>query len=270
MRKLLFVFSIRFKTAISTVFSWPSKNAERCLKKDQRNTLRIFYRDGYKQKTIFAIRSIKLYRFSPYPYIQQMEELMKKFSSNARITELDALSNAVIRIYQANKEVAHDAFLKSVMDEIVGISANLTSAIGQDRILSGLEDADTARDLAVKKLGTALAGYAVLPIEAKKGAAEKLLAIFNKYGKQIAKANYASESSLIESMLEDFGKEGVTACIQELCGIPEMIAEIRTSQDNFVQVNDAYTAKGGLCVRLFYGNYGQSSTKGNLVLSSDS
>ena len=262
MRKLLFVFSIRFKTAISTVFSWPSKNAERCLKKDQRNTLRIFYRDGYKQKTIFAIRSIKLYRFSPYPYIQQMEELMKKFSSNARITELDALSNAVIRIYQANKEVAHDAFLKSVMDEIVGISANLTSAIGQDRILSGLEDADTARDLAVKKLGTALAGYAVLPIEAKKGAAEKLLAIFNKYGKQIAKANYASESSLIESMLEDFGKE--------LCGIPEMIAEIRTSQDNFVQVNDAYTAKGGLCVRLFYGNYGQSSTKGNLVLSSDS
>ena len=130
---------------------------------------------------------------------------MKKFSSNARITELDALSNAVIRIYQANKEVAHDAFLKSVMDEIVGISANLTSAIGQDRILSGLEDADTARDLAVKKLGTALAGYAVLPIEAKKGAAEKLLAIFNKYGKQIAKANYASESSLIESMLEDFG-----------------------------------------------------------------
>ena len=197
-----------------------------------------------------------------------MEELMKKFSSNARITELDALSNAVIRIYQANKEVAHDAFLKSVMDEIVGISANLTSAIGQDRILSGLEDADTARDLAVKKLGTALAGYAVLPIEAKKGAAEKLLAIFNKYGKQIAKANYASESSLIESMLEDFGKEGVTACIQELCGIPEMIAEIRTSQDNFVQVNDAYTAKGGLCVRLFYGNYGQSSTKGNLVFSS--
>ena len=43
-------------------------------------------------------------------------------------------------------------------------------------------------------------------------------------------------------LLEDFGKEGVTECIQELCGIPEMIAEIRTSQDNFVQVNDAYTA----------------------------
>ena len=84
------------------------------------------------------------------------------------------------------------------------LSAEITTAINRDKVSTSLEDADAKRDELIRQLGTLLAGYGAIPLADKKAAAEKLSAVYDKYGKAIENEPYARESSLIESMLEDF------------------------------------------------------------------
>ena len=167
---------------------------------------------------------------------------MNKLNAKMRVTEVDSLSDALVRLYKADTGIAEDAFLKTVMAEVETLSAQLTTAIRQDKVLSSLEEADGVRDEAVKSLGTLLDGYAAIPIPAKKDAAEKLRTVFAKYGKSITTANYASESSLIESLLEDFGKSDAQESAKVLDGVGEILGEIRAAQDAFVKASDEYTA----------------------------
>lgn len=164
---------------------------------------------------------------------------MNKVISKVRVTEVDGLSDALVRLYKADEGVSSDAFLKSVMDEIEKLSVSITTAIKKDKVLSNLEEADGVRDEAVKNLSTLLDGYSVFPVAAKKEAAQKLKAVFDKYGKSITTANYVSESSLIESLLEDFSKE---EAVSSLDGIKEILGQIRSAQDSFVKASDEYNA----------------------------
>lgn len=165
---------------------------------------------------------------------------MNKVISKVRVTEVDGLSDALVRLYKADEGISSDAFLKSVMDEIEKLSVSITTAIKKDKVLSNLEEADGVRDEAVKNLSTLLDGYEVFPVAAKKEAAQKLKTIFDKYRKSITTANYVSESSLIESLLEDFSKEEETVSL--LDGIKEILEQIRSAQDSFVKASDEYNA----------------------------
>lgn len=165
---------------------------------------------------------------------------MNKVISKVRVTEVDGLSDALVRLYKADEGVSSDVFLKSVMDEIEKLSVSITTAIKQDKVLSNLEEADGVRDEAVKNLLTLLDGYSVFPVAAKKEAAKKLKAVFDKYGKSITTANYVSESSLVESLLEDYSKEEET--VGALDGIKEILEQIRSAQDSFVKASDEYNA----------------------------
>lgn len=165
---------------------------------------------------------------------------MNKVISKVRVTEVDGLSDALVRLYKADEGVSSDVFLKSVMDEIEKLSVAITTAIKKDKVLSNLEEADIVRDEAVKNLSTLLDGYEVFPVAAKKEAAQKLKTVFDKYRKSIITANYVSESSLIESLLEDFSKE--EEAVSLLDGIKEILEQIRSAQDAFVKASDEYNA----------------------------
>lgn len=165
---------------------------------------------------------------------------MNKVISKVRVTEVDGLSDALVRLYKADEGVSSDVFLKSVMDEIEKLSVAITTAIKKDKVLSNLEEADIVRDEAVKNLSTLLDGYEVFPVAAKKEAAQKLKTVFDKYRKSIITANYVSESSLIESLLEDFSKE--EEAVSLLDGIKEILEQIRSAQDSFVKASDEYNA----------------------------
>ncbi len=169
---------------------------------------------------------------------------MKKLSGAARITEIDAFSDSVIRIYNADSAVQADTYLKTVMAEIEQLSAELTTAIKQDQVLSTLDEADSVRDEALRSFGKLIEGYAVFPLESKKTAATLLSTIFAKY-KKITSVSYAEESSLIESLLEDLNADNAKTAISELDGISDIIASIRTAQDAFYQANDEYVKATG-------------------------
>lgn len=172
---------------------------------------------------------------------------MKKINSSLRVTELDTLSDVIVRIYKdaASDEdslVAKDTNLSGVMAEVEKLSADITTAIKSDKATSALDEADIERDEVIRNISDALTGYAAIPVASKKSAAEELLPIFNKYGRQITAKNYAEESSLIESLLEDFGRETPAADIASLEGVPELVSSLREAQDAFNKANDDYTA----------------------------
>lgn len=166
---------------------------------------------------------------------------MKKIRTIARVTELDTLSDALVRLYKADGGIAGDKYLQGVMAEIESLSAKLTTAIMSDKIVSTLTEADKKRDEVIRSFHTLLNGYAVIPFAEKKAAAEKLLAVFSKY-KEITGENFLSESSLVESMIQDFAAVDLAASIAMLEGVAEYLADLRTAQDEFNKASDELTA----------------------------
>lgn len=166
---------------------------------------------------------------------------MNKLRTAIRNAEVDGLSDTLIRLFKADLKAHGDAFLKATMEQMETLSAQITTAILQNKTLSTLEAADSVRDEAVRTLGTLLAAYAVFPIAGKKELAAPLKAIYDKYAKAgITSANYTSESSLIESLLGDLAEENLADNIKGLEGIGEAIASIRSAQNEFTKANDEY------------------------------
>ncbi len=156
---------------------------------------------------------------------------MNKIISKIRVSELDSLSDVLVRLYKdaASDEagmISKDANLLGIMAQVEKLSADITTAIKSDKTTSNLDEADIARDSVIRNLSDALNGYAAIPVPSRKAAAEKLLSVFNKYGKQIITKSYAEESSLIESMLEDFATENLKYDIESLEGISDLIANL--------------------------------------------
>ena len=170
---------------------------------------------------------------------------MNKIISKIRVAELDTLSDVLVRLYKdssgGESAVSKDANLSLIMAEVEKLSAEITTAIKSERVSSTLDEADIARDGVIRNLGDALTGYAAIPVAAKKAAAQNLLAVFSKYGRQITQKNFAEESSLIESILEDFGAENLASDIAALDGVGELISELREAQDSFNKANDDFT-----------------------------
>ena len=171
---------------------------------------------------------------------------MKKINSSLRVTELDTLSDVLVRLYKDSSSgesaISKDANLSGIMSEVEKLSAEITTAIKKDKVSASLDEADIARDEIIRNLGDALTGYAAIPVAAKKAAAQKLLSTFGKYGKQITSKNYAEESSLIESLLEDFAADSLKTDVAALAGVGALLDSLRSAQDSFNKANDEYTA----------------------------
>ena len=50
---------------------------------------------------------------------------MNKMNAKARVTEVDSLSDALVRLYKVDSGIAEDAFLKSVMADVENLICNL-------------------------------------------------------------------------------------------------------------------------------------------------
>lgn len=167
---------------------------------------------------------------------------MKKLKTNIRTTEIDDTSDQLIAVYSKADGVKDDTFLKDTFEELKTLSSKITSAIKMDRAKSELEDADKVRDEQIYALSNVLKGYASMNIEnlAQSGVAIKK--VFDKYGTKIAKENYSTESSLIESLLMDLAAEEIKNDINALQGVQEAISSLRRAQDEFNKSRLTYDA----------------------------
>ncbi|MBD5448456.1 MAG: hypothetical protein HDR32_12170 [Treponema sp.] len=174
-----------------------------------------------------------------------------KVNGKTRTTELDALSDAMEREYAAacasgSTAVAKDAVLKAQFAQLANLSARNTTAIRQDVVVSTLDEADSARDSATRDLFTLAGGYTASPFAEVKSAAVGVCAVLDKYGRGMTGKNYADQTALTESLLEDLGAEKIAAQVKSLSGVAELVAQLRSAQDGFAAAHDGYIrAKAG-------------------------
>ena len=172
-----------------------------------------------------------------------MAKVEKLSSKSVRVTELDALSDAMEREYKSacgdgSTAVAKDTVLKGLFEQLIDLSARNTTAIKQDAVVSTLDEADSARDSVTRDIFTLTNGYTASPFAEVKSAAADVCATLDKYGRGMTSKGYAEQTALTESLLEDLGK--ATEKIAALSGVAELVASLREAQDGFASAHDAY------------------------------
>lgn len=165
---------------------------------------------------------------------------MKPLNYQARVTELGNTALRLVKAFKAAPAVQGDSFLLRTFLEIEQQANEMTSAVKKDQALSKLEEADAQRDQAIRVLDKLLKGYENIPLEPLKDHAKKLRDIFKKYGVKITSENYASQSTLIGSLLEDFSAIELVPSVDTLTGVREALAEIKIKQETFASLRSDY------------------------------
>lgn len=165
---------------------------------------------------------------------------MNKLNTSVKVTELGDTALRLVKAFNAVVAVQNDAFLTKTFAEIEKQATVMTSAVKSDQALSKLEEADAKRDQAIRVLDKLLKGYENIPLENLKTHAKKLAEIFKKYGVKITGENYASQSTLINSLLGDFSATELKPSIEALAGVKEALAEIQTKQNAFAVIRSDY------------------------------
>ena len=150
--------------------------------------------------------------------------MIPKLISQSRTTEVNTTSDNIQMAYKKGS-FETDTYMINIFGELQTDSSHLTTAINRSKAESNLDKKDLARDEKVKALNYLLVGFSHHPDAALKLSSENLFAIFSKYGLKMTQTSYATESSLIDSMLEDFAAPELQADIAALSGCAETISD---------------------------------------------
>ncbi len=158
--------------------------------------------------------------------------MIPKLISQSRITEVNTASDNLLTAFDKGS-CASDMYLQTRFGELQTNSNHLTTAINRSKAESNLDKKDVKRDEKVKALYYIMLGFSHHPDPAMKLSANNLLAVFSKYGLKMTQTSYATESALIDSMLEDFADPDLMMDIDMLSGCTETITEIQSTQNDF-------------------------------------
>ena len=154
---------------------------------------------------------------------------MKYLHTASRTTEVDAVSDQIVAMYEARTALKTEPYLAATMATLKSQSEQITEAIKRLKVLSELEDLDAVRDSAISALGHVLNGYANMPTDDARQHTPPLKKVFDNYTFSITRENYESESSLIESLLADLSATALQVHITALPGVSEAIAAVRAA-----------------------------------------
>lgn len=164
---------------------------------------------------------------------------MKKLNRNFKISLVVVVVSAMMRIYETLSSLKEDAYFADLMAKIQKDLDIIVSVTRADKIASELESVDLERDDIVRKLGTLIEGWCVMPDErAEMG--KVLSSVFGKFGKQIAAAPYAQESLLVKSLISDLKAEKCAEAVKTLDGVSYYIKALETAQAKFDAASDAF------------------------------
>ncbi|MFJ1473050.1 DUF6261 family protein [Capnocytophaga cynodegmi] len=165
---------------------------------------------------------------------------MKRLLTIVRVSELADIAHRLVGLFHQENELQTDAFLKNLFEKIDTQATALSVAIKKEVAVSKLEEADNLRDETIMNLSNILLGYRSMRSLEIRESAEKLYAVFDRYGTKITRENYSSESAHIESLLRDFSATELQEAIGKLLGVSDTIEELRTRQTAFHTERMAY------------------------------
>jgi hypothetical protein len=170
--------------------------------------------------------------------------MIEKLIAQSRVTEVNDVAT---RTSGAFKESGlTDPYLDTTFSSLDAANLKLTLSINRSKAESDLEEKDEIRDDKVRSFYYLVQGASHNPNQQIKEAALVLLNVFDNYGLAMVGQSYATESSLISSLLLDLAKPKFQEPIALLSGCAELIAEIQTAQTNFEQARIAYEAEKAL------------------------
>jgi hypothetical protein len=126
-----------------------------------------------------------------------------------------------------------DAHMTAIFTDLETESVKLTAAIKRLKTESELEQKDEIRDDKVRAIHYLLLGFIHHPDPTIKSAAQVLETVFENYGLHITGENYATESSLIASLLGDLANPDLQPDITAVSGCADIIAALQSAQTDF-------------------------------------
>lgn len=164
---------------------------------------------------------------------------LNRIMSKSRITEIGTASVKISEAFDKG-DWSTDPNLTGIFTELKTESALLNTAINRIKAESNLEAKDEVRDEKIRAVNYFLNGNVYNPNAEIKAAAIDIVKIFSKYGLCITKESYVTESSLVTSLLEQLAEPEIAAKIELLIGLPELVAELKTANDEFMAADYAF------------------------------
>jgi len=158
--------------------------------------------------------------------------MISKLIPQSRTTEVSNVSKNIIMAYK-KRIWDDDTHLVNIFTELQIGSSDFTTAINRSKAESNLDKKDVAREEKIKALNYLLLGSVHHPDAAVKAAGERLSCVFAKYGLKMIHTSYATESELIDSMLEDLSAAELQADIPLISGSAEIIVDLQIAQNDF-------------------------------------
>ena len=166
---------------------------------------------------------------------------MDKLIAKSRITEVNDVATRMLGTFK--KSGLTDPYLLSTFTALDAGNTKLTLAIRRSKAESDLETMDEVRDNKVRSFYYLVQGFSHHPTKTIQEAAQSLLKVFDNYGLAMVGESYATESSLVNSLLLDLTKPKFQVSIALLSGCVELIAELQVAQTDFEQARIAYEAE---------------------------
>ncbi|MDO4228667.1 MAG: DUF6261 family protein [Capnocytophaga sp.] len=165
---------------------------------------------------------------------------MNKINYKIRVSEAADVSSRLVSLFAAEVNLQKDSFLKNLFDKIEEQTEAISMAIKKETAVSKLEEADNLRDETIFNLNNILVGYRSMRSVEIKESAEKVYAVFQRYGTRLTRENYSSASAHIDSLLRDLAVPEIDAAVEKLAGVEETIEELRVRQNAFHNERMAY------------------------------
>ncbi len=160
---------------------------------------------------------------------------MKKLTGKARVADVAGLARVLAEAFAKSEEVGKDEFLAAKFESLSAIAEKMTEAVNRGKTESRLVELDCARDEKFRAFSSVLSGYADFPDEKVRENGAALKALFDRYGAKILRETYASETTLIESLLKDFDSDEAKARISALAGVGDALFALKEAQLRFVE-----------------------------------
>lgn len=156
-----------------------------------------------------------------------------KVNGAVQIAELADLGAEHAKTFdEAVEAVKGDEVLSIIVGSEKKEAAALVTATKKDKVVISLADVDSARDEAIMDAHALARAMKKLKAKAKREAAEKVTAVFDKYT-GITRLSNANESGQIASLLEDLANPEAAAAVGSLEGMQDAVDDIAKAEAAF-------------------------------------
>lgn len=165
---------------------------------------------------------------------------LSKLRSKARVAEVAGVANNLLEFRVTTGEV-ENPILTDILTRLSSENKLLLTAIDSEKILSQLEEADDARDLAYRDLYRYVQGLTYAP---NADAAKRVFGVLKRHGLKIASLAYREETAKLESIFIDLKK--LQTDVDSIASLEDMLANLNLKQNEFMRIFNELSAQRAL------------------------